>query len=58
MMEGDIIDLDCSWCPVNTFADVSFMMVLYGEKAFCCPGEYFAEIVKMATGQNCRQDLV
>lgn len=40
MMERDVIDLDCSWCPVNT-------LVLYGEKAFWCPREYFAEIVRV-----------
>lgn len=46
MMERDIIDFDCSWCPVNTFSDGSFMIVLYGEKTFWCPREYFAEIVR------------
>ena len=38
-----IIDLIySSRCPVNSFTDVSFTMVVYGENAFWAAGEFFS----------------
>jgi len=42
IIERVIIDLVCSWrCPVNSFTDVSFIMVVYGENAFWAAGGFF-----------------
>ena len=43
--ERVIIDVICSsGCPVNSFTDVSFTVVVYGKSAFSDAGEFFATV--------------
>ena len=41
-----------SWCPVNSFTDVSFMMVVHVENTFCTIEEFFAAIPQVNTMPN------
>ena len=53
IIERVIIDLVCSWrFPVNSFTDIFFTMVVYGENAFWATGGFFAAILQVATGKN------
>ena len=46
------VDLVCSWrCPVNSYTDVTIIMMIYSENASWVTAEFFA----LATGQNWKQ---
>ena len=53
IIERVIIDVVCSSrCPVNSFTDICFTVVVYGENPFWAAGGFFAAIPRVAAGKN------
>lgn len=44
--------------PVNSFADISFIMVVYGENASLAAVDVFAAILQVTTRRNWQQGLM
>ena len=56
---GVIIELVCCLrCPVNSFTDVYFIVVFYGENTFWVAGRFFTAVPQVATEKNWLIDRV